>query len=227
LSEVNCQNRPVALPGLTYFTGAIVEHTTYSWIFYINLPTGAVACAIFALCLRVPRKQIKTLKQHAREFDYVGFILITFGTGSFLVGLNNGEHSWRAVGSIVPLVIGIVAIIAGAVNEVFTKQTAIVPPRLFKIRSAAALLGIAFLHSFTFFAAAYFLPLYFQATDGASPLMAGVRTLPFSLGGSITSMFGGILVAKIYRNYRVIMAIALAVMTFGVSSASLFLRSAS
>jgi len=153
--------------------------------------------------------------------------LITFGTGSFLVGLNNGEHSWRAVGSIVPLVIGIVAIIAGAVNEVFTKQTAIVPPRLFKIRSAAALLGIAFLHSFTFFAAAYFLPLYFQATDGASPLMAGVRTLPFSLGGSITSMFGGILVAKIYRNYRVIMAIALAVMTFGVSSASLFLRSAS
>jgi hypothetical protein len=76
---------------------------------------------------------------------------------------------------------------------------------------------MAFLHSFTFFAAAYFLPLYFQATDGASPLMAGVRTLPFSLGGSVTSMFGGILVAKVYRNYRVIMAIALAVMTFGVS----------
>lgn len=160
----------------------------------------------------MPRKRQKTWRQHVREFDYIGLSLLTGGVASLLVGLNNGESDWSAVGTIVPLVIGFVAIVAGAVNELYTKQSPVIPPRLFKTRTTAGVIGVAFFQSMVFFAGAYFLPVYFQIL-GASALMSGVKNLPFSLGSSITSMLGGFIVGKVYRNYKVVMALALAVMT--------------
>lgn len=160
----------------------------------------------------MPRNKQKSFGQHAKEFDYVGLILITGGVASLLVGLNNGEAEWNRVQAIVPLVIGIVAIIAGAVNEIFTKSSPVIPPRLFKTRTTAGVLGVVFAQGIVFFAGAFYLPVYFQIL-GNSALMAGVRNLPFALGSSLTSMAGGIIVAKVYRNYKVVMMISLALMT--------------
>ena len=114
--------------------------------------------------------------------------------------------------AIAPLVVGIVAIIAGAVNEIFTKSSPVIPPRLFKTRTTAGVLGVVFAQGIVFFAGAFYLPVYFQIL-GNSALMAGVRNLPFALGSSLTSMAGGIIVAKVYRNYKVVMMISLALMT--------------
>lgn len=183
-----------------------------SWIFLINLPTGGIAALILLLCLRVPRNKKKTFAQHAKEFDYLGLILITGGVASLLVGLNNGEANWNRVQAIVPLVIGAVAILAGAINEIFTKQSPVIPPRLFKTRTTAGVIGIVFCQGLVFFAGAFFLPVYFQVL-GSSALMAGVRNLPFALGASITSTIGGLIVAKVYRNYKVVMMVSLALMT--------------
>lgn len=155
------------------------------------------------------------MAQHAKEFDYLGLILITGGVASLLVGLNNGEANWNRVQAIVPLAIGVAAIIAGALNEIFTKQSPVIPPRLFKTRTTAGVLGIIFSQGIVFFAGAFYLPVYFQVM-GSSALMAGVRNLPFALGSSLTSMAGGIIVAKVYRNYKVVMMISLAIMTVSI-----------
>jgi MFS family permease len=194
------------------FMLTIRQNTTWRWIFFINLPTGGIAALILLLCLRVPRNKKKSFSQHAKEFDYLGLTLLTGGVASLLVGLNNGERDWSQVGAIVPLAIGAAAILAGAVNEIFTKQSPVIPPRLFKTRTTAGVLGIVFAQGIVFFAGAFFLPTYFQVL-GSSALMAGVRNLPFALGSSLTSMFGGIVVAKVYRNYKVVMMISLALMT--------------
>ena len=113
-----------------------------------------VAAVILLFCLNVPRKQGKTAKQHAREFDFIGLTLIVGGVASLLVGLNNGEKSWGRVDTYVPLAIGVVAIVLGAINEIFTKQSPVVPPRLFKTRTTAAILGLAFFHGIVFFSGA-------------------------------------------------------------------------
>lgn len=194
--------------------GGIVDNTTWRWIFYINLPTAGVAAVILLFCLNVPRKQGKTVKQHAREFDFIGLTLIVGGVASLLVGLNNGEKSWGRVDTYVPLAIGVVAIVLGAINEIFTKQSPVVPPRLFRTRTTAAILGLAFFHGIVFFSGAYFLPVYYQAL-GSNALLAGVRTLPFSLGASVTSIVGGVLMGKIYRNYKVILMVSFGIMTLG------------
>lgn len=178
------------------------------------MPTGAVPFFILLFCLNVPRNQKKTLKQHVREFDILGLLLIVGGIASILVGLNNGEKQWKSVGAIVPIALGAGLVFAGAINEIFTKQSPVIPPRLFKTRTTAALLGLTFFHGIAFFAGAYFIPLYFQIL-GSSALLAGVRGMTYSVGCSITSVVGGVLMAKIYRNYKVILGVSMGIMTAG------------
>lgn len=134
------------------------------------------------------------------------------GVASFLVGLNNGEVKWDRVQTIVPLVVGLAAIIAGAINEMYTKSSPVIPPRVFKTRTAMGVFGILLAHGIVLFAGAYYLPVYFQVL-GDSPFIAGMKCLPFALGSTIGSLAGGIIVAKVYRNYKVVMMGALAIMT--------------
>ena len=156
--------------------------------------------------MNIPKRSQKTLKQHIREFDIIGLVLIMGGVASLLVGLNNGEASWSSVSAYVPIAIGGVCLIAGCINEVYTKQSPIVPPRLFHTRTTAAVLGISFFHAIGFFVGAFYLPLYYQIL-GYNALMAGVRALTFSLGCSVTSAVGGLML-KFYSNYKVIMCVS-------------------
>lgn len=150
--------------------------------------------------MNVPRKTQKTLQTHVREFDIIGLVLLMGGVAAFLVGLNNGAEGWSTPSTIAPLVVGIAALIGGCINEVFTKQSPIVPPRLFRTRTTAALLGIAHLHAIGFFSVAYYLVLYYQVL-GSSAVMAGIRALTFTLGCSITSALGGFML-KLYASHR-------------------------
>lgn len=117
-----------------------------------------MAAAVLLFCLNVPKNRKKTFSQHVREFDIIGLLCIMGGTASILVGLNNGTQKWKSVGTIVPLALGAVLLLLGAVNEVYTKQAPVVPPRLFKTRTTAALLILTFCHGVAFFAGAYFIP---------------------------------------------------------------------
>jgi hypothetical protein len=47
-----------------------------------------------------------------------------------------------------------------------------------------------------FIAGSYYLPLYFQAVVGASPLLSGVYILPFAISLSIVGVFTGIFIKK-------------------------------
>lgn len=86
-----------------------------------------------------PVKQ-KTLQQHVAEFDFVGLFFIVSGVVLLLLGFNAGETDWSATNTIVFLVLGVVLLIAGAVNEALTGKAPIIPPRLFKTRTTFGVL---------------------------------------------------------------------------------------
>lgn len=71
----------------------------------------------------------------------------------------------------------------------------------------------SFLHALAFFVGAYYLPVYFQIL-GSSATGAGVRMLPYSLGSSLTSGIGGIIVSRTGQ-YRMIIWISWAVFCIG------------
>ncbi|EPQ58765.1 hypothetical protein GLOTRDRAFT_91759 [Gloeophyllum trabeum ATCC 11539] len=176
-------------------------------------PTGGVAGAILLFFLHLNPHQGKTFRDHAREFDFVGLILIITGIVCLLLGFNFGESSWRAVSVISLLVVGGVLLVAAALNECFTARSPIVPPRLFKTRTTVVILVSSFIHAFSLFAATFYLPLYYQVL-GNSATVAGARTLPYSLSSSLVAAISGVIITR-WGRYRLLIWCSWALMTVG------------
>ncbi|KIJ49256.1 hypothetical protein M422DRAFT_205468 [Sphaerobolus stellatus SS14] len=175
--------------------GALTDHVSWRWCFWINLPTGAVVVIILFFMLNLnPHQHQKTFRQHVSEFDFIGLFALVGGVICLLLGFNESEIAWNTPATITLLVFGVAMLVFGAFWEGITTRSPIIPPRIFKTRTTGIVLIMAFLHTFCFFTTAYYLPLYFQVL-GASATRAGIQMLPYSLSSSVTSAAGSVAVA--------------------------------
>lgn len=180
--------------------GALADHSSWRWCFWINLPSGGIATVLLFIFLHTKPHQGQTLQHHLRTFDFLGLFLIIAGIVCFLLGLNFGETSWSTPQTIALLVIGVCLLVAGGFNEVYTHRDPIIPQRMFKARTPVALMASSASVSFTYMQAAYYLPVYFQVL-GASATSSGLWTLSFLLGACVTSLSAGMTISRIGR-YR-------------------------
>jgi len=90
------------------------------------------------------------------EFDFLGLFLLIVGLVVLLFGFSSGESNWSSTETIACLTIGCVVLCAAIVVELKTKRSPIIPPRLFKIRTSAAVLIGTFMQSFGFMALSYY-----------------------------------------------------------------------
>lgn len=103
----------------------------------INRPTGGLAGAMFFFFLNLNPHKGKTFREHVSEFDFIGLGLIIAGVVCMLIGFNNSENGWDKPDVIVLVVVGAGLVVASSINEIFTKRSPIIPPRLFKARRAS------------------------------------------------------------------------------------------
>lgn len=193
--------------------GALAEHASWRWCFLINLPTGGVAASMIFFSLNLNPHQGRTFREHVAEFDFIGLILVVGGIVCLLLGFNESETSWSQPSTIALISVGCAMLLACAANEAYTKRSPIVPPRLFQTRTTSILLITTFFQGLGFFAGAFYLPLYFQVL-GASATMAGVWSIPYSVGTSLTAALSGIVVSKTGQ-YRPVLWIGFAVFAVG------------
>lgn len=193
--------------------GVLTQHASWRWCFFINLPTGGIAFAMLFFFLNLNPHQGRPLRQHVAEFDFLGLFLIVSGVVLLLLGFNFSQNGWNTARVIAPLVIGVCLLVAASVNELYTKRSPIVPPRLFKVRTTACLLVSVFIHAMAFFAGAYYLPVYFQVL-GASPTNSGVKMLPYSLVSAFIAAVSGQFIGH-FKRWRPVMWFAWVIIVVG------------
>ncbi|RCK64037.1 Vacuolar basic amino acid transporter 5 [Candida viswanathii] len=178
--------------------GAFTSHVTWRWAFYINLPVGGLALAVFLYSFRPPRPKVN-IKQELLRFDYFGTFLLISGSVVFLLALTFGteEFPWNSGAVISCFVIGPVLLIAfGIWNFGFSKNQ-IIGTEVVKVpQIIASTLCIGGMFS-AFIMSMIYGSIYFQVIKDASPLGAGLHLLPTVIAVVVSSMASGILVQKL------------------------------
>lgn len=177
--------------------GVFTQKVSWRWCFYVNLPiTGSAIIGIFFfLHLDNPRTPVWA---GLKAVDIIGSLTIICGTLMLLLGLEFGgvTYPWNSATVICLIVFGIFTGFLFVLNEWKLAKYPVMPLRLFKNRSNIACLGVCFCHGFVFIAGSYYLPLYYQAVLGATPLLSGVYLLPFALTLAFVSAGTGIFIKK-------------------------------
>ncbi|KAG2054759.1 MFS general substrate transporter [Suillus hirtellus] len=193
--------------------GVFTDHISWRWCFWINLPTGGLSGILLFFFLNLNPHQGRPFRDHLREFDFVGLFVIVIGVICLLIGFNSSETTWQSGETIALLAVGGTLLIIGGVNEIYTKRSPIIPPRLFKTRTTGLILVSVVFHAVIFFTGSYYLPMYYQVL-GASATSSGIKMLPYSLTTSLMSAVSGIVVTRT-GSYRPAMWFGWIVMTLG------------
>ncbi len=177
--------------------GFFVDHLTWRWVFYINVPVGAVALFVTSIVLDLPYRKV----HHA--IDFLGSALImAAATCLLLVTVWGGdEFPW---GSPVILGLGVAGVV---LLGLFLRQETravepVIPLRLWRNPVFSVASGLEFLVGFAMFGAIVFLPLYLQTVGRASATNSGVLILPLMAGLMFSSITSGRIITRTGR-YKV------------------------
>ncbi|KAF1949097.1 hypothetical protein CC80DRAFT_510851 [Byssothecium circinans] len=177
--------------------GALTQKVSWRWCFYLNLPLDGAAFLIilFVLDLHTPKTP---LKKGLKAVDWLGSLTMIGGTVMLLLGLEFGgvSYPWKSATVICLIVFGAVMIGVFFLVEHRFAPSPLMPLDIFSKRSNLAALGTCFFHASVFISGSYFLPLYFQAVLGATPILSGVYLLPTAISLSFLSAFTGVFIQK-------------------------------
>ena len=190
--------------------GFFVDNLSWRWVFYINLPIGAVALVVVTVVLPAT----STRRHH--KIDYLGAALIAAFATSVVLATSWGgtTYPWHS-----PVIIGLfaAAVVFLGLWYLSARQAAepVLPLRLFRNRVFTVSSAISLAAGFALFGSISYLPLFLQVVHGVSPTLSGVYLLPMVGGLLITSIISGQLIARTGR-YRIYPIIGTAVMSFAL-----------
>ncbi len=190
--------------------GVFVEQLSWHWIFYINIPIGAVALAVIAM--QVPGG----LGRVHHVIDYLGTAILILSVTCLVLftSLGGTTYPWGS-----PAIVGFG--VAGAVLLgifAFVERGAtepVLPLHLFSIRAFSVTSVVGFIVGLALFGGVTYLPVFFQVVHGESPTTSGLELLPLLVGLIICSTGSGIVISKTGR-YRVFPIAGTALMTVGL-----------
>ena len=195
--------------------GFFVDNLSWRWVFYINLPIGAIALVVIAVVL----PKTGATKQHT--IDYVGAATLAgFATAVVLATSWGGTTFPWDSGVIIGLFAGSAALLAAWWVSARTAKEPVLPLKLFRnsVFTVAAAIGLA--AGFAMFGALSYLPLFLQVVHGVSPTTSGLYLLPMVLGLLLTSIGSGQLIARTghYKVFPIVGTAILAVSLFLLST---------
>jgi len=190
--------------------GVFVEQLSWRWIFYINVPVGAIALVVIAM--QVPGN----LRRVHHIIDYAGTVVLVLATTMLVLftSLGGTTYAWGSF----PIIFFGTAGVAFTVVFAFVERRAaepVLPLHLFAIRTFWVANVVGFIVGFAMFGAITYLPLFFQIAHGDSPTISGLELMPVMGGMVIVSIGAGQYISRSGK-YRAFPIVGTALMTIGL-----------
>ena len=182
-----------------FIGGFIIDHYSWPWIFYFNVPLILIIGTITHFALRLP------FKKRDAKLDYSGAALLSVMIGCMMIGLERGREGWTQTSVLALFAISIITLPLFIIVEKRASEP-MIPLHLFSnavVLRASILGGLA---GVVTYGAGTFLNLYFQDSLLISPTMSGLRTIPQMIGVTAATFGVGKMIAKTgrYKRYPVV-----------------------
>ena len=181
--------------------GFFVDNLSWRWIFYVNLPIGAVALFVIATAFHSRTEKVR------HSIDFAGAFLLAAGLTSIILFTSLGGATWpwgspQVVGLMVaaPLLLAAFLWVEGRVAE------PILPLSLFRNRTFATTSTVGFIVGLAMVGSVTYLPLFPQIVKGQPPTNSGLVLTPMMLGLLITSIISGQVISRTgkYRTFPIL-----------------------
>jgi EmrB/QacA subfamily drug resistance transporter len=197
--------------------GLLVDHASWRWVFFVNLPLGIAA--LVGLSLRLPPS---ATDGSARPLDLAGAVLLAAATSALMLTCiwGGNRYEWDSA-TILGLIAATIVFAAALVVRERRAADPIVPLRLLRTPVVAVASAALFLATASLFAITVFVPLFLQTTTGASATEAGLLLVPAMLGITISTTLSGRSIVRTGRYKRFPVA-GLALMTAALALLAVF-----
>lgn len=179
--------------------GLIVDHFSWRWVFYINVPFGLVSALLLMLSFK------ENVERRKPRLDYLGTVALTGAIVALLFALLQGGSSWDWISLPGLALFAIVAILLVLFlwQERRTPEP-ILPLTLFQNRIIAVTSIGGLILGVTMFGITTYVPLFVQGVKGGTATSAGIILIPLLLSWPIASVMSGRLVLRFgYRTIAV------------------------
>jgi EmrB/QacA subfamily drug resistance transporter len=191
--------------------GFFVDNLSWRWIFYVNLPIGAVALGVIGVAFHAPVERVR------HSVDWLGAALLTGFLTSIVLftSLGGTTYAWDSTPIVVLIVLAVVLLPLFVLAERHASEP-ILPLELFRNRIFTVAGGIGFVVGFALFGAIVYMPVFLQIVMGESPTRSGLQLTPMMLGLLVTSIASGQLISR-YGRYRKFPIMGTAVTAVGLA----------
>ena len=195
--------------------GLFVDHLSWRWAFYVNIPLGLVVMAVASFSLPSVKAAV------GPKIDYLGILLIGLAaTGLTLATTWGGnEHAWTSTVIIALAVGSVVALVLFVLVEQRAAEP-LLPLRLFRSGVFTVCAVLSFIIGFAMLGGVTYLPTYLQFVHGASATESGLQMLPLVGGLLVASVLVGQTISKTGR-YRLFPIIGTVLIGLGLFLLSL------
>jgi EmrB/QacA subfamily drug resistance transporter len=189
--------------------GFFVDHLTWRWAFWINVPVAVVVLLVAAVAIPPLGRTSKP------RIDYAGIVLVGLGASGLTLATSWGgsTHPWGSP-TIIGLFAGSAVVLVIFVIVELRAAEPVLPIRLFANPVFTVCCVLSFVVGFAMLGALTFLPTFMQFVDGVSATTSGLRTVPMVAGLLLTSISSGALVGRTGR-YKIFPVAGTLIMAVG------------
>jgi EmrB/QacA subfamily drug resistance transporter len=199
--------------------GWITDHASWRWVFYVNLPVGALALALLGIWLPSAISSRNAAYRGwtaMRRIDVLGALTAAGATVCLLLGLTWGgvTYPWGSAQVVGVLGAAAVCYLAFLVAERFAREP-LLPLDLFRNQVFATSGVLALAGGMVVYAMIFYLPLFLQGILGQTATTSGMRLAPLFVPVALSAVLGGQVISNVGR-YQFLAVLGALILLAGV-----------